>query len=294
MPGLIPESDMNNPPTASVARIHQGTFGKLASTPMGLFSLVLVGAMVTTALTTELIAPGNPFATEAGRALRPPSSQFWFGTDDIGRDLFTGVIHGVRTSVTVVVWVVAISGAIGITLGLACGYLRGLVDTVIMRVTEVFQIVPRFFLAILVISFFGRGLELLILLLGLTSWTFLARVVRAETIRLRDREFVEAARAMGSTRRGVIRRHLLPNIVPPVIVVIALFASRVIMIEAGLAFLGLSDPNRISLGQLANNAQQFLRLAWWLAFFPGVAILVAVLGLNLLSDSLNRAQRIGG
>jgi peptide/nickel transport system permease protein len=267
------------------------TVRRVLSRPLGLVGLALVSVAAGTAQFADRIAPGDPFDTSAGPSLSPPSWDHLMGTDNLGRDLFTAVVHGTRTSMIVVLWVVAISSAIGIVVGSLCGYRGGLVDDVMMRVTEAFQLVPRFFLALLVISFWGRGLEKIILLLGLTSWPFLARIVRAEAIRLRNQTFVESARSVGASSARILVRHVVPNLLQPVVVVIALFASRVILIEAGLAFLGLGDPDRVSLGFLASNAQQFLRLAWWMAVFPGAAIALVTLGLNLLADAVNDALR---
>jgi peptide/nickel transport system permease protein len=188
---------------------------------------------------------------------------------------------------TVVAAVVAVSSVIGIVVGAVSGYRGGFVDDVLSRVTEMFQSIPRFFLAILVVGLFGPGLDHLILLLGFTSWPLLARVVRADALSLKEREFVAAARAAGAGDARILFRHVVPNLLPAAVVVISLTASRVILIEAGLAFLGLGDPNLISWGFLINNAQRFLTVAWWMSVFPGLAIVVAVLGLNLLSDALN-------
>jgi len=262
---------------------------RLVRSPGGAIGLASVLLMAVTALFADWIAPGDPFDTSAGPALKPPSRAHPFGTDNLGRDLFTAVVHGAGTSMTVVVWVVVLSSILGVGLGVVAGFRGGILDDVVMRVAELFQVVPRFFLALLMISFFGRGLDKIIILLGLTSWPFLARLVRAETLGLKGQGYVEAATALGASRIRILLRHVLPNGAPPVIVVIALFASRVIMIEAGLAFLGLGDPNRVSWGSLANNAQEFLRLAWWMAVFPGLAIVVAVMGLNLMADALNSA-----
>lgn len=263
----------------------------LLRSPTCAIGLGLVVIVMLTALFAGTIAPGDPFDTSAGPTFTPPSAAHPFGTDSIGRDMFTGVVHGARTSMTVVFWVTAISAVIGVSLGVVSGFRGGILDDVVMRVAELFQVVPRFFLALLVISFYGSGLRNLIILLGLTSWPFLAKVVRAEAIRLKGREFVEAARGLGASEARIALRHILPNLLAPAVVVVALFASRVIMIEAGLSFLGLGDQNRISWGGLVTNAQPFLRVAWWMAVFPGLAIVVAVLGLNLLGDGLNDALR---
>lgn len=232
------------------------------------------------------LAPGDPFAA-TGPSLVPPSAAHSFGTDNFGRDLFAAVVHGLRTSITVVVWVVAIVLVIGVSVGIVSGHRGGAVDDVLMRITEVFQSIPLFFLALLVLGFLGAGLDILILLLGIVSWDQLARVVRAETLSVRQREFVEAARASGASDRRIVVRHILPNVLPAAIVVVSLIGSRVILIEAALSFIGLGDANTMSLGYLIYNAQSFLAVAWWMSVFPGVAIAVAVLGLNLLGDVVN-------
>jgi peptide/nickel transport system permease protein len=277
-----------------MASTRRRTEAKRPAGPLGTASarigLALTGVVSAVALFADRIAPGDPFDTSAGPALSPPSRAHLMGTDNLGRDLASGVVHGARTSMTVVFFVVAISAVIGIAAGAIAGFRGGVLDDVLMRIAELFQVVPRFFLALLVIAYFGPGLDRLILLLGLTSWPFLARIVRAEVLSLKRRDFVEAARATGATDTRIVLRHVVPNMLPVAVVVLTLFASRVIMIEAGLAFLGLSDQDRISWGALANNAQQFLQPTWWwMAVFPGVAIALAVVGLNLLGDGISDA-----
>jgi len=197
------------------------------------------------------------------------------------------VVYGTRTSLLLAVVVSLLTGAIGIIVGSLAAWQGRRTDDTLMRVTEFVQAVPRFFLAVIVIALFGPGLDRLILLLGLTSWPWIARVVRAEVLSLKQREFVEAARSLGAGHLRVLLREVLPNALPPVVVMVSLSAASVILIEAGLSFLGLGDPDVVSLGYLANNAQRFLRVAWWMAAFPGAAIALAVLGLNLLGDGLN-------
>lgn len=256
--------------------------------PTAVVGLVLVSLVVVVSLLTPVIAPGRPFSF-ANPVLAPPSWDHPMGTDNGGVDLFKAVVRGLRTSMTVVAWVVVMSSLIGIALGLAAGYAGGLVDDAVSRIAELVQSVPRFFLALLVVALYGPGIDKIIVILGLTSWTFLTRVVRAETLSVKQRPFIEGARAAGASASRIVVRHILPNVLPRATVVVMLMASRVILIEAGLAFLGLGDPTDPSLGVLANNAQQFLRLAWWMSFFPGVAIVTAVLGMNLLSDGFNQA-----
>jgi peptide/nickel transport system permease protein len=252
----------------------------------GAGGLALTLAVIVFAVLADRIAPTDPF-TSIAAPLSPPSRANALGTDDLGRDLLSGVLYGARTSLLVAFSVTVLTSVFGVAIGVVAGYRAGSVDDVLMRATEFVQIVPRFFLAVLVIALFGPGLDRLILVLGLTSWPAIARVVRAETLSLARREFVEAAHALGASGWRVLLRDILPNALPAALVVISLNAGSVILMEAGLGFIGLGDPNAMSWGYLANNAQRFLRVAWWMALFPGVAIALAVLGLNLLGDALN-------
>jgi peptide/nickel transport system permease protein len=254
--------------------------------PAGVVGLALTAVVVGAAAFADRIASTSPFRSVA-RPLRPPSASHLMGTDNLGRDLFSAVVHGARTSMLVMAAVITLASVIGIAVGTAAGYRGGWVDDVLMRVTELFQSVPRFFLALLVIALFGPGVDHLIFVLGLTSWPILARVVRAEVLSVRDRDYVEAARSLGARDGRIVLRHVLPNVLPPAVVVITLTGSTVILLEASLAFIGLSDPNVMSWGYLVSNAQPFIRIAWWMSVFPGVAIAMAVLGINLMSDGLN-------
>lgn len=272
---------------AGVARRARSRAGavrrRVTRTPSGVIGTGSMLLAATVALLADSIAPGDPFAS-AGPALRPPSAAHLMGTDNFGRDMARAVVHGLRTSMTIVLWVVVISLVMGLLVGMVSGYRGGRIDDLLMRMTEVFQAVPLFFLALLAVAFFGAGVDNLILLLGFTTWPPLARVVRAETLSLREREFVEAARSSGASDARVIARHVFPNVLPSAVVVVALIGSRTILIEAALSFIGLGDPNRVSLGYLIAGAQPFLRVAWWMSVFPGLAIVVAVLGLNLTGD----------
>jgi peptide/nickel transport system permease protein len=259
-----------------------GIWKRLAS---GL-GLGITGSLLAVALLAPHIAPADPFASIAP-PLRPPSAAHPMGTDDLGRDLLAGVIHGARTSLFVAFAVTALASLLGITVGAVAGWRGAMIDDLLMRLTELVQVVPRFFLAIIVIALFGPGLDRLVWLLGLTSWPLIARVVRAEVLSLRTREFVDAARSLGAPASRILRREILPGVLPSAIVVASVNAASVILLEAGLSFLGLGDPDTMSWGYLANNAQRFLRVAWWMVLFPGAAIALAVLGLNLLGDALN-------
>ncbi|MDP8938211.1 MAG: ABC transporter permease [Actinomycetota bacterium] len=262
---------------------------RLLRNPAGLLGLVITVALVGVALFAAQLAPSDPFRTVAP-PLQAPSDGHLMGTDNLGRDVLSGVIHGARTSTQVVLWVVAIATVIGVAVGAVAGFRAGLVDDLLMRVTDLFQSVPRFFLALLVIALFGAGVDNLILVLGVTSWPLLARVVRADALSLRERDFVAAARSLGASDARILARHVLPNLLPSVIVVVSLLGSRIILLEASLSFIGLGDPNVMSWGYLTSNAQRFLRVAWWMSVFPGAAIALGVLGINLLGDALNDAR----
>jgi peptide/nickel transport system permease protein len=254
-------------------------------TPGGLLGLGLLLVLIVPAVLAHVVAPADPFAS-VGSPLAPPSRAHALGTDDLGRDVLSGIVHGTRTSLGVAFAVVVIASLVGVGVGAVAGYRGGAVDDLLMRGTEAVQIVPRFFLAVVVIALFGPGLDRVVVVLGLTSWPAIARVVRAETLSLARREFVDAAHALGAGACRVLIRHVLPNALPTTLVVISLTAAGAILLEAGLGFIGLGDPRAISLGYLANNAQRFLRVAWWMAAFPGAAIALAVLGLNLVGDAL--------
>ncbi len=289
MPGSIPAFDISSQqPVALGPRASASRAGllRILRSGAGRVGIVLTCGLLAVALLAGRIAPSDPF-TSVGPPLSSPTLAHPMGTDDLGRDLLSGVAHGTRTSLFLALIVSLLTGSIGIVVGSLGAWQGRRVDDALVRVTEFVQVVPRFFLAVIVIALFGPGIDRLVLLLGLTSWPWIARVVRAEVLSLKQREFVEAARSLGAGQSRVLLREVLPNALPPVVVAVSLNAASVILLEAGLSFLGLGDPDVVSLGYLANNAQRFLRIAWWMAAFPGAAIALAVLGLNLLGDGLN-------
>jgi peptide/nickel transport system permease protein len=245
-----------------------------------------MGAFVVVAVGANVFAPGDPFAAVAP-PLSPPSAANTFGTDDLGRDLLAAVVHGARTSLLVAASASLFASAIGIAIGGLAGFRPGLIDDVLMRATEFVQVVPRFFLAAVVIALAGPGLDRLIVVLGLTGWPPIARVVRAETLSLRSREFVAAAHALGARSSRVLLRHVLPHALPATLVAVSVGAAGTVLLEASLSFLGLGDPKVMSWGYLAHNAHLFFRAGWWLTVFPGLAIALAVLAFTLVADALN-------
>ncbi len=259
--------------------------GRVALRPTGLIGLVLSVAFVLVGLLAPLVAPHDPFAV-VGPSLSSPSWAHPMGTDALGRDLFSAVLIGTRTSLVVVVLVGLLVLAIAMVVGTLSSWWGGWADDALMRLTEMFQAPPRFFLAVVVIAFFGSSLPLLIGILGVTSWPLLARVIRAEILVLKEQEFVDAARVSGASPARVVLREIMPNALPAVAAFLGLVLAQVLLIEASLGFVGLGDPDIVSWGYLASEAQRFLRVAWWMSVFPGLAIAATVLGLNLVSDAL--------
>jgi peptide/nickel transport system permease protein len=249
-------------------------------------SLCILSLIVATAALAPVVAPDD--AAALGRlAFLPPSLHHPMGTDDLGRDVFSRFVFGGRISLAVGFLAASTSSVVGIMVGAVAGFTGGWVDTAMMRVSELFQVIPRFFLALLVIAMFGANFLFLVLTIGLLSWPELARITRAEFLSLREREYVAAARTLGLRPAGLIFGEILPNAMPPLIVAMTMQVSGAILMEAGLSFLGLGDPANPSWGLMLNEAQRFLARAWWMATFPGLGILVTVAALNVLGDRLS-------
>ena len=221
--------------------------------------------------------------------LAPPSLGQPMGTDYLGRGILARVLLGINTSLLVGAGVAAISLAIGVMLGTTAGYYRGWVDHLIMRTADGLLIVPTFFLVLSVAFIFGGRLASVIMLVGVTSWPQIARIVRAEVLALKEEAFVVSARALGAGDVKVMVREILPNALPPVVAMVALLASSGILTEASLSFLGVGDPSVISLGQMLTSGLEYATGAWWVPAWPGAAIFVLVLLLNVLGDGLNVA-----
>jgi peptide/nickel transport system permease protein len=249
-------------------------------------SLYLIIGFVLAATLAYPLSPYDPFAL-GDETLIAPRGDHWMGTDDLGRDTLSRVIHGSRVPLLVGFLATAASMALGILIGSLSGYFGGRTDIVLMRVTEYVLVVPRFFLALLVVAMLGTGIEKIILVIGILGWPEVARVVRAQFLTFREREFVVAARAIGASHAKVIFREILPNAIPPAVVVASILVARAILLEAGLSFLGLGDPNLISWGSLLSEAQERISASVWLALFPGLAISLLVLCINLFGDGIN-------
>jgi len=254
--------------------------------------LILVG-IAASAIAAPLLAPFDPTLQEITLRLKPPGwttpdGQFsLLGTDHLGRDILSRLIFGARISLIIGVSAVALAGTLGTLLGLVAGYQGGRVDDFVMRLTDTMLAMPFILLALAVIAVLGPSLRNIIFVLGITSWVSYARVVRAEVLTLRTREFVSAAQALGGDGRRIVFRHLLPNVLTPVIVIATLEVARMIILESALSFLGLGvQPPTPTWGGMLADGRAYLSTAWWQATFPGVSIMLTVLGINLLGDWL--------
>jgi len=247
----------------------------------------VVGLMSLAALLAPHLAPYNPTALNVEAILLPPGPAHWFGTDMLGRDVFSRMLYGARVSLWVGFVAVGLSVAIGLALGLVAGYFGGLVDEAIMRGVDIMLCFPSFFLILAVIAFLEPSLTNIMAVIGLTSWMGVARLVRAETLSLRERDFVAAARLAGAGAPRIIAFHILPNAIAPVLVSATLGVAGAILTESALSFLGLGvQPPTPSWGNMLMEGKEVLEVAPWLSIFPGLAILFTVLGYNLLGESL--------
>lgn len=251
-----------------------------------LIGVIVIGVIALIALFAPLLTGYDPTTISRDR-LQAPSLAHFLGTDNVGKDVFAGVLYGARVSLAVGLLAGLVSLTLGVLIGSLAGYYGGWIDSTLMRISEFFQIIPRFFLAILIVALLGGGLEKTILVIGGLSWPAVARIIRAQFLALREREMVDAARAVGFSDWHIIVKEILPNAIPPAIVQGTLDISEAILLEAGLSFFGLSNPDAPSWGEMLNRAQPFLRTAWWMSVFPGVAIFVTVLAFNLIGDGLN-------
>lgn len=259
----------------------------LARNALLIIGLSLVGSMSLAAVLAPWLAPYSPSELNVDALLQPPSAKHLMGTDALGRDVFTRILYGGRVSLWVGFVAVGISSAIGLVLGLISGYFGKMVDEIIMRGVDVMLCFPSFFLILAVIAFLEPSLLNIMVVIGLTSWMGVARLVRAEALTLRERDFVLAARAAGAGPTRIIFRHILPNALAPVLVSATLGVAGAILVESSLSFLGLGvQPPDASWGNMLTDGKEVLGVAWWLSVFPGLAILFTVLGYNLLGESL--------
>lgn len=263
---------------------------KALSNPLAMAGFIIIAMVLLLALLAPIIAPYDSDDINVKAILLAPSAEHWMGTDGLGRDVFSRMLHGGRISLLVGLVAVGISTAIGILLGAIAGYYRGWVDTFIMRLVDVMLSIPSFFLILAVIAFLTPSIINIMIVIGLTSWMGVTRLVRAEFLSLTDREFVMASRTLGAKDARLIFRHLLPNSLTPIIVSAVLGIASAVLMESGLSFLGLGvQAPQASWGNILTDGKEYIQFAWWLSLFPGLAILLTVLGYNLLGEGLRDA-----
>jgi peptide/nickel transport system permease protein len=263
---------------------------KALQNPLSKAGFIIIVLVFVLAMLAPIIAPYDPNDINVKAILLSPSWQHWMGTDGLGRDVLSRMLYGGRISLLVGLVAVGIATAIGIVLGAIAGYYRGWVDTFIMRLVDVMLSIPSFFLILAVIAFLTPSIINVMIVIGLTSWMGVTRLVRAEFLSLSGREFVLASRTLGAKDARLIFTHLLPNSLTPIIVSSVLGVAGAVLMESGLSFLGLGvQAPQASWGNILTDGKDYIQFAWWLSLFPGLAILITVLGYNLLGEGLRDA-----
>lgn len=265
---------------------------RLKKNKMAITGLIIISVIILIAIFADVIANYETVVIKQNLAdkLQPPSGKYWLGTDEFGRDIFARLIHGARVSLKVGVLAVSFAILIGGTLGAVAGYYGGRFENIVMRIMDIFLAVPSILLAIAIVAALGPNLFNLMITISISSIPSYARIVRASVLSIRDQEFVEAAKAIGASDTRIILKHIIPNSLAPVIVQGTLGVASAILSIAGLSFIGLGiQPPDPEWGAMLSGGRQYLRYAWWVTTFPGVAIMLTILSLNLLGDGLRDA-----
>jgi peptide/nickel transport system permease protein len=255
--------------------------------PLAVAGLAVVVALLLVALFAPWLATHDPYAQDLAQRLQPPGAQHWFGTDQIGRDIYSRVVYGSRTTLAIVFLVVLIVGPAGLLIGAVAGYAGGKVDTLLMRITDIFLAFPGLVLALAFVAALGPGLINAVIAISLTHWPGFARLARAETLIVRSSDYIAASRIQGASALRILLRHVIPMCLPTVVVRMTLSMAGVILTAAGLGFLGLgAQPPSPEWGAMLASGRRFLIDYWWMTTFPGLAIMVVSLAFNLLGDGL--------
>jgi len=250
----------------------------------------VVAILFVISLMAPFITPWDPAAINAYQVLMPPSASHWMGTDELGRDVFSRVIYGTRISLYVGFVAVGIALSIGALVGLASGFYGGWIDAILMRFVDIMLCFPTFFLILAMIALLEPSIWIIMLVIGVTSWMGVARLVRAEVLSIKERDYIMAARSIGASDMRIIFRHILPNAAAPMLVAATLGVGGAILTESALSFLGIGvQPPIPSWGNILTSGKDYLEFAWWLSLFPGLAILVTVLAYNLLGEGIRDA-----
>ncbi len=266
------------------------TFRVIMKSPLALAGLLLVLAFLIIATIGPYISPYDPYKINFEEMLQPPSFKHPFGTDEYGRDIFSRVLHGARISLTVGIITLSISVPLGVFLGLISGYYGGVVDEIIMRITDIFLAFPGLILAMALSAAMGSGIVTVMIALSLVWWPYYVRLARGQVLSIKESLFIEAAKALGLNDFWIMVRHILPNIISPIIVLATMDMGGVILTAAALSFIGLgAKPPTPEWGRLVADGQPYFPEYWWYVFFPGIIIFLTVLGFNLLGDGIRDA-----
>ncbi len=258
-----------------------------SANPVAMAGFLIILALILAALFAPLITGGDGIHQELSQRLLPPSTAHWFGTDELGRDIYDRIVWGSRVTLRIVALVGIIVVPIGLIIGTVAGFLGGWVDNLLMRITDIFLAFPRLILALALVSVLGPGLENAVLAIAITTWSPYARIARAETLTIRNSEFVQAARAQGASSARLLTYHIVPLCLSSVIIRLTLDMAGIILTAAGLGFLGLgAQPPLPEWGAMIASGRQFLLDQWWVPTVPGMAILIVSMGFNLLGDGL--------
>ena len=264
-------------------------WGRFSKNKSAVFGLIILFLVILMAVIANWIYPDDPFRLAGKPMSSPGTNGFLLGSDTLGRDVAAGIAHGAKTSILIGLLATIAAVFIGIIFGALAGYYGGVIDDALMRVTEIFQTIPSFVFAILLVAIMKPSIESIVIAITVVSWPAVARLVRGEFMSLKNREFVQACHTLGMNDSRIMMREILPNCLSPVIVIGSLMVATAILIESGLAFLGLGDPNIMSWGFQIGAGRTMLRSAWWVCTFPGIAILITVLAINLVGEGLNDA-----
>ena len=279
-----------SPTSRRQARLGQAWLAwlRIRRNRLAMAGLIIVGILLFVAAFAPWIAPHDPFVQNLGNRLKPPGTPgYWLGTDDFGRDILSRIIHGARITLYIIALVAVTAPVLGLLIGTVAGYFGGWIDAVLMRLTDIFLAFPRLILALALVAVLGPGIENAVLAIALTAWPPYARVARAETLTIRNSDYIAAIRLQGAGAPRIILGHVVPMCLPSVIIRVTLDMAGVILIAAGLGFLGLGvQPPQPEWGLMISSGRKFLFEQWWVATMPGLAIFIVSLGFNLLGDGL--------
>jgi peptide/nickel transport system permease protein len=264
--------------------------GRTLRNPLTVAGLILVGGLVLIAFAAPAIAPADPLRTAVSDRLQPPGAGDLFGTDQLGRDIYSRVLYGARISLRIAILTAVVAVGIGAPLGLLSGYARGRIDDIVMRVTDMFMAFPRLILAMAIAAALRPTLENVVLAISVAAWPAYARLARSVALALREEQYIEAARGLGASGGRILTRHILPGAVSPVVIQVSLDMGNILLTAAGLGFIGFgAQPPTPEWGLMIAEGRNYITNEWWVSTFPGLAIALVVLGFNLLGDGIRDA-----